>query len=172
MWVFGYGSLMWDRWEQNLGCLRTEQAVLAGYRRSFNKKSVRNWGTGDAPCPTLGLSQDDEAECVGLGFEFPDPQRQPVYDYLAEREGPSFTIEQSEIRLQSGIPVIAAVPINDEAAETYIGDLPAEERAKLVRAATGTCGNCFDYVDNIRGRLVQLGIIDPAVEEFWRLVSP
>jgi cation transport regulator ChaC len=44
MWVFGYGSLMWDGWEQALGGQRADGAVLPDYRRSFNKKSTRNWG--------------------------------------------------------------------------------------------------------------------------------
>lgn len=39
MWVFGYGSLMWDGWEQEFGCLRRCVAVLKGYRRTFNKAS-------------------------------------------------------------------------------------------------------------------------------------
>jgi cation transport regulator ChaC len=45
MWVFGYGSLMWDGWEQALGGQRVDGAVLPDYGRSFNKKSTRNWGT-------------------------------------------------------------------------------------------------------------------------------
>jgi cation transport protein ChaC len=54
MWVFAYGSLMSDGWEKEWGCLR-RRAVLRGYRRVFNKASVRNWGTRRFPCPTLNL---------------------------------------------------------------------------------------------------------------------
>jgi cation transport protein ChaC len=45
MWVFAYGSLMSDGWENEWGCLRRCRAELGGYRRAFNKASVRNWGT-------------------------------------------------------------------------------------------------------------------------------
>ncbi len=51
MWVFGYGSLMWDQWEQQFGGIRVDRAALVNYRRSFNKASTGNWGTQDLPAP-------------------------------------------------------------------------------------------------------------------------
>jgi cation transport regulator ChaC len=62
MWIFGYGSLMWDGWESEFACQERAMATLSGYRRAFNKLSVANWGTKDAPCPTLKL--DDQVRMV------------------------------------------------------------------------------------------------------------
>ena len=72
MWVFGYGSLMWDGWEKAFGGIRIDQAVLNGFHRSFNKNSVKNWGTRSVPCPTLGLEPAEGDQCVGTAFEFSD----------------------------------------------------------------------------------------------------
>jgi cation transport regulator ChaC len=55
MWVLGYGSLMRDGCDAALGGMREDHAVLLGYRRSLNKKSVVNCGTPDFPAPTLGF---------------------------------------------------------------------------------------------------------------------
>ena len=55
MWIFGYGSLMWDGWEKSFDCLETTNAILPNYQRVLNKKSVINWGTSDHPCPTLNI---------------------------------------------------------------------------------------------------------------------
>ncbi|RVQ67534.1 hypothetical protein EKN06_06125 [Croceicoccus ponticola] len=44
MWVFGYGSLMWDNWQTSYGGANGVLATLKGYERSFNKASKVNWG--------------------------------------------------------------------------------------------------------------------------------
>jgi cation transport regulator ChaC len=48
MWVFGYGSLMWDHWETQFGCLRSLVADLPGYQRVFNKACEKLGHTGGA----------------------------------------------------------------------------------------------------------------------------
>ena len=167
MWVFGYGSLMWDGWEAEFGCTRREQAALAGFGREFNKSSVRNWGSEDTLCPTLGLDPDDGAECTGLAFEFPDSMCDRLCKWLLDREGSSFSLEQEDVLLQSGDHVRALVAINDQSARTYIGNQPAAERARLAKSARGTSGACVDYLKNVRAELSKLGIIDPVVGCFW-----
>jgi cation transport regulator ChaC len=93
MWVFGYGSLMWDDWEQPFGGMRVDRAVLMGHRRSFNKKSVVNWGTSAALGPTLGLEPAQNAVCAATAFEFPEEQRAAVQNLLRRREGESFSLD-------------------------------------------------------------------------------
>ena len=63
-WVFGYGSLMWDPWEEPFACVKRSVATLPGYRRCFNKLSEKNWGTRNNPCPTLNLHEDPSASCT------------------------------------------------------------------------------------------------------------
>src|SRR6516162_10269420 len=113
MWIFGYGSLMWDCWEDRLGGVRADRAILPGYRRSFNKKSVKNCGTSKVPAPTLGLEPSAEATRVGSAFQFPDGQRQAVKNYLTDREGPSFDLLELPVRLPDGQQVRAFTPVND-----------------------------------------------------------
>lgn len=171
MWVFGYGSLMWDGWEREFGGARTDGAVLSGYRRSFNKKSVSNWGTRQRPGPTLGLEPDDSAECIGTAFEIPDEQRGPVEAMLRDREGGSFTFPMLPARLPDGRTVPAMTPLNDRTARTYIGGMPVAQRAAMARIAAGNDGRCADYVRRIGNRLGELGIADAAVMEFVALVD-
>jgi len=170
MYVFGYGSLMWDGWESEFNCVGRTVATLEGFQREFNKASVKHWGSNDIPCPTLGLRPSDTGKCVGVVFEFPPTEREEVLATLRRREGRSFTISEVGVLLESGEAVPAIVPMNDRWANTYIGARSLEERARLAHTATGAKGACVAYVTGIRDKLRAMGIQDQAVEEFAALV--
>ncbi len=171
MWVFGYGSLMWDGWERDFDGQKHPRARLKGYRRAFNKKSTRNWGSQKNPGPTLGLEKDDDSECIGCAFKFADDWQQNINDCLKDREGPSFELKKQPIILADNKEVQAIVPINKRSASTYIGDLSLHEKAKMARLAIGSSGSCVEYVRNVRKNLVSLEVEDPYVEDFWEELS-
>src|SRR5690242_12940972 len=124
MWVFGYGSLMWDGWEQRFPGKRFEGAALAGFHRSFNKASTVNWGTSVLPGPTLGLEEDPDAVVIGVTFEFSAAAAAAVIETLTFREGRSFSLEPHSVRLPSGHQTVSAlVPVNSRRAKSYIGKL-------------------------------------------------
>ncbi len=166
VWVFGYGSLMWDRWETPLGGRRVDHAVLLGYRRAFNKRSVENWGTREFPAATLGLEPVVGARCVGSAFEFAEEQRVTVVTSLKGREGKSFALPELPVLLPDGREVRALTPVNATSGPTYIGQIPIADRARMAAAARGTSGACADYVREIKEKLDSLGITDEAVEGF------
>ncbi|MBX6765053.1 MAG: gamma-glutamylcyclotransferase [Rubrobacteraceae bacterium] len=177
MWVFTYGSLMYDGWEEKFGCLCRERAQLQDFRRDFNKASRKFWGTNKVECPTLGLRPEVGSSCQGIAFGFPDngDLSEKVLLYLGEREGRSFSLRQQRIHLSSDDFVQAVVPINEYAVdlyakEVYIGDKSLEERARMASIASGVSGRCAKYVENFRAKLLALGIDDPYVEEFWKAV--
>lgn len=171
MWVFGYSSLMWDEWELDFRCTRKENATLRGYRRDFNKASVQRWASRETPSPTLGLVGSAGGECIGFAFEFPNEEREDVHRFLRSREGKSVVFEEKLVQLAAGQTVGLVVPLNSQSTETFLGNRPLEERVRLARNATGSCGTCQSYVKAIRDKLRELRIEDAAVEEFWSLVS-
>jgi glutathione-specific gamma-glutamylcyclotransferase len=175
MWVFGYGSLMWDDWEkeefQGFQGKKSDLAKLENYHRDFNKSSVSARGTYEYPCPTLGLVEGIGAECIGSAFEFEDKYREAVLKYLRRREGPSFNLIEKDIVLANGRNVRAFIPVNDLTSDTYIGDKSIEERAKMAKAAKGRKGNCLDYINNIYDKLLSLGIKDAYVEQMWKALN-
>lgn len=168
MWVFGFGSLMWDGWHERFGCQSKVNAELIGYRRRFNKASVKNWGTKEMPGPTLNIEESDGSMCAGVAFRFSPETFPKVCDYLAEREGKSFELTVCEVILDNGEKVNAVVPV-------YRGknvlDKPTEELADLAISARGTSGNCIAYVRNIAQSLEQNGIVDSEVAEFAAIVE-
>ena len=171
MWVFGYGSLMWDGWEAEFNGSRVDGAVLVGYVRSFNKKSTRNWGTASTPGPTLGLEPMAAGQCIGTAFEFTHDKRELVMDRLRAREGPAFKFPEAPVNLPDGRSVGAFTPVNDRNHGTYLGTVAIEDRARMARAAKGANGSCIDYARNLLRRLQELGIVDPAVEHFVKAID-
>ncbi len=166
MWVFGYGSLMWDGWEKTRGCVRRAQADLSGYRRVFNKASVKNWGTEKSPGPTLNLTKSDSAQCHGMAFEFPDEREQEIWTYLAKREGPGFALRPLPVHLEAEGEIAALVPVYE--GNNLIHADSVEQIADMVLRASGKDGKCIKYVNGIAEKLHCLGIDDPAVSELWR----
>lgn len=110
MWVFGYGSLMWDRWEKNFSCLQRQVAELRGYRRSFSKASVKNWGSPTNPGPTLNLEGAEHSVCIGVAFEFSNEPFDEVCSYLSRREGKGFALRPLHVWITNEQTVNAFVP--------------------------------------------------------------
>ena len=65
MWVFGYGSLLWN---PGFRYSKREIARLDGYRRSFSMRSIHHRGTVGNPGLVLALSTDRQSFCEGLAF--------------------------------------------------------------------------------------------------------
>jgi glutathione-specific gamma-glutamylcyclotransferase len=161
MWVFGYGSLMWDGWHTEYGCLRSLLAVLPKHARAFNKASVRNWGTKANPGPTLNLVPAEE-DCVGTAFEFPEDRAADVRAYLAKREGKGFELRAVAVKLSELNDVEAIVPFYE--GRNLVKTKNLQELAALVKMASGRDGPCTSYVIGISDKLRALGINDPSVE--------
>jgi cation transport protein ChaC len=165
MWLFGYGSLMWDGWEERFGCVKRMPADLEGHARIFNKKSLERWGTHEKPGLTLNLTPS--GACHGVAFAFDDAARSEIEDYLTRRE----TCTATEVRLQ--LPEATEI-----GALTYIYDGPRlidegvslEAQAAMIVEAEGIAGSSLNYIKGVRTHLAALGVADPAVDALWQAV--
>jgi cation transport protein ChaC len=169
MWVFGYGSLMWDGWEATRGCARKAKAEIRGYQRAFNKKSIHNWGSKSRPCPTLNLVKLDGASCRGLAFEFPEDRKEAILNYLVKREGKDFKLCELPVQLEQENQIAAVVPIYS--GPNLIPADSADKVAEMVLKASGLNGTCLRYVTGIADRLRELEIEDPVATELCRVVA-
>jgi cation transport regulator ChaC len=169
VWVFGYGSLMIADWQTEFQFERRQEAELPGYRRLFNKASVKNWGTHIHPGPTLNVEEASGSSCKGTAFEFRDEASEKVYAHLREREGGSELVCLS-VKLQDGSTVKAVVPIC-RAEDSLLRNKSPKELAAMARQAVGERGPCLDYVANVARTLANSGIDDPAVQEFWTAIQ-
>ena len=83
MWVFGYGSLLWN---PGFAYQHHKLVRLNGYRRSFSMSSIHHRGTKDAPGLVLALDKSQSSACYGLAFYVAQKDEHDTLAYLRERE--------------------------------------------------------------------------------------
>lgn len=163
VWVFGYGSLMWDP-----GFHPEEQvrARLSGYSRSFCLRSTQYRGTEDAPGLVLGLDEDPAAECTGLALRIAPQDHDEVIEYLRLRELSTDAYRETVVilTLEDGRQVAALTYVMRHDHWQYAGDLSDAERAGIIARAAGGRGPNSDYLFNTARHLAQIGLPDTAMD--------
>ncbi|MGQ9369919.1 gamma-glutamylcyclotransferase [Azospirillum sp. ST 5-10] len=157
LWVFGYGSLMW-----NPGFPYEEQklAVLRGYHRRFCLASHRYRGTPERPGLVLGL--DRGGCCRGMAFRVAAERVPAVLDYLWDREmfTRAYQPKLLPVRLGCGGTATACTFVVDRGHQQYRGGLAVETAAAIIAGSAGERGANIDYLANTVEHLERLGIHD------------
>lgn len=166
LWVFAYGSLMWD---PGFAFDHCAPAVLKGYRRAFCVLSKSHRGTPERPGLVLGLAPG--GTCRGMVYRVTPERRAEVQAYLFERERRRYEVYREamlRVRHAKGA-VVAQTYIADPAAADYAGGLDDEETARRIVAAHGERGPNFVYLERTIGQLKALGIQEPSLQRIYRI---
>jgi cation transport protein ChaC len=165
LWVFAYGSLMWD---PAIHIVEIRTATLHGFHRRFCLKSRIGRGSADKPALMAGL--DLGGMCQGLALRIPAQHVDKETEILWMREMLAGSYVPTFVDIatpQGGIEAVAFV-INRES-DRYV-DLDMEETAGLIATGRGIRGTCLEYLENVAERLDLLGLSDPAIGELRRRV--
>lgn len=169
LWVFGYGSLMW-----NPGFPVAERRIarLDGWHRSFCMRSIHHRGTVEDPGLVLALDPAERACCHGLGFRVEVGAEEQTIAYLRERELISSAYLETEqpIVVEGGAELRALTYVIDPEHEQYCGGLPLDEQAEIIARAVGGRGPNTEYLFNTAQHLAQLGIEDAELSWLTRRV--
>lgn len=170
LWVFGYGSLIWD---PGFEPAERHLAVLSGFSRSFCMRSIHHRGTPDAPGLVLALDADAGGACRGIAFRVRDGDEDAVTAYLREREliSSAYLEQQHPVRLDDGRAVPARCFVVDRDHVQYCRSLPLEEQAAIIANAAGRRGPNRDYLRQTVRHLAALGLEDADLEWLEQRVS-
>ena len=159
LWVFGYGSLMWD---PGFPVAEARLARLAGYHRSFCMRSIHHRGTPADPGLVLALDTDEDGACDGLALAVAPGAEDDTLAYLRAREliSSAYLETRLAIQLRDGPAVEAVTFVVDRAHAQYCAALPLEEQAGIIARARGDRGPNRDYLWNTVAHLQELGIAD------------
>src|SRR5271168_5470859 len=161
LWVFGYGSLMW---QPGFAYARRCKAMLRGWRRSLCVYSHVYRGSPDRPGLVLGL--DRGGACPGVAFEVDAALREPTIRYLREREQVTavYLERVAPITLEAGDRVLAVTYVADRLHDQYAGRLDREAMLEHVRAGQGQFGRNTEYVLETYDHLREMGVRDRDLE--------
>jgi cation transport protein ChaC len=161
LWVFGYGSLMW---QPGFAFDEMRTAVLDGWHRELCIYSHHWRGTEEKPGLVLGL--DGGGSCRGVCFRVAAERASSVRAYLHAREmrGAVYREVLEKVTLDDGRIVEALTYVAESSHVQYAGNLTREERLAIVAVCRGEGGPNRDYVINTVLHLRQLYVRDEELE--------
>ncbi len=156
LWVFGYGSLIWDPAVQ---VDEYRYGSLPGWRRSFCM-----WlegGRGSPQQPGLMAALDEGGHCDGVVLRIPAALVDQETRFMWRREmfAGTYCPQFLEVATPQGT-VDALVFLMNCDNRRYAPDVSEEEAARMIAAAEGRLGPNFDYLDSMVRHLDELGIED------------
>jgi len=157
LWVFGYGSLMWN---PGFPFLERTPARVHGFHRAFCMTSEKYRGTPDRPGLVLGL--DRGGSCLGIAYRVAAADREATVAYLHEREMFQYVYLPKTVcaRLGDGRRVSAHTYVADRHHPRYAGGLPRDRIVRMIAQGRGQRGRCSEYLENTVRHLDELGIED------------
>jgi glutathione-specific gamma-glutamylcyclotransferase len=160
VWVFGYGSLIW-----NPAFHFTNRVIgrVHGFHRRFCLWAHLGRGRPERPGLMLGLERG--GSCRGVAYRIAPDAALEELDIVWRREmiGGAYVPRWVNVYTPRGTVRAITFTIN-HAHERYARDLSDEEAAAAIARASGFLGACADYLINTVDHLAELGIHDRPLE--------
>ncbi|HEY9567918.1 MAG TPA: gamma-glutamylcyclotransferase [Thalassobaculum sp.] len=174
MWVFGYGSLMWN---PGFPFEERSRALLIGRHRRLCVVSRHHRGTAARPGLVMGL--DRGGSCRGIAYRVPAAAVAATLAYLDEREIAHYPVYRRAVlpvRLHpdgGGPPRqrTAVTYVVDRRDPDYAGHLPVDRQAEIVAGAHGLSGDNRDYLAATVRHIHALGLRDRRLEAVLRALG-
>ncbi|MEM7226950.1 MAG: gamma-glutamylcyclotransferase [Pseudomonadota bacterium] len=164
VWVFGYGSLMWD---PSIEFAEVRRGRTKAYSRSFCIWDMGARGSPDRP--GLMLAIDAGTGCEGLAFRIEAAKLEHETFVLFRREMITSTYRPIWLTLETALGPIEALSFAaDRGHERIVPDIPTAEQARMIAKAEGLLGSNFDYLADTRAHLSLLGVEDSYITDLYR----
>lgn len=173
IWVFAYGSLMWD---PRVPVAEAVPATLTGFHRVFCLESTEARGTPAKPGLVLGLMAG--GQCQGLALRIAAHDADAALAALDRREMSQDHYTRQRLRLRrhgalllpGGQAVDAYVYVANPASRRHVGALDPDRAAARIAGTGGTRGPNWGYLQGTVAALARHGLADPAMDDLWARV--
>ena len=159
LWVFGYGSLIWN---PGFDVVEKRIARLPGWHRSFCMSSIHHRGTEADPGLVLALDEAEGAHCDGVAFRVEAAKSAATIDYLREREliSSAYLERELPITFRDGAIATAITYVIDRTHVQYVAGMALEDQARIIAHASGGRGPNDEYLYNTAAHLAELDLAD------------
>lgn len=168
LWVFAYGSLMWN---PALYFAEVRRAHVPGYARQFTLMDIYG-GRGTREVPGLQAALDAGGGCDGLAFRIEAARVEEETEVLFRREmiGPGYLAVFVEAQIGAErVPALTFVA--DHATDIIDADLGFDDQVRMIATGEGFLGTSYEYLANVVRNLRALGIRDTACEALLSAVE-
>ncbi len=167
VWVFGYGSLMWNPCIHAAEC---RPGLVHGYHRSFCFWSPVGRGTPDNPGLMLGL--EPRGSCRGIAYRIPHADIDVELEVVWNREMITGVYLPRLLRVATPQgPVTAVAFVVNRAHPRYAGGTTEERVIEALATARGELGSAADYLFSTVAHLDSLDIADGPMHRLARRVA-
>ena len=165
LWVYCYGSLMWD---PGIHFCELRLAELDGWQRRFTYRTSMGRGTPERPALMLTL-EARPGSCRGLAFRIAAARVDEESAILWRREmiRGGYRPQLLPLRTPQG-PLRALVFTANTAHPDHVGELPLERTAAIIAGASGVIGSNRDYLLQLAAQLRRLDIGDDYIDALER----
>lgn len=165
LWIFAYGSLMWD---PAVHIVEIRTAALEGFHRRFCLKIEIGRGSADKPALMAGL--DHGGLCRGLAFRIPAAHVDKETELLWMREMLAGSYVPTFLQVETPQGSIEALTfVINRGSHRYV-QIEIEETARLIATGRGVRGTSLEYLENVAERLELVGLHDPELDELRQRV--
>ena len=162
VWIFAYGSLMWN---PVLAIEEMQRTRLKGWQRSFCIRLISGRATPDVPGRMLSLDEGGITE--GIAFRLPESTLINELEIVWTREMITglYRPVWADVSLGNGEEIQALAFLSDRLHPHYEQDNLTATVALSIASARGDIGTNADYVWKLQATLGALGIRDDYVSE-------
>ncbi len=167
LWVFGYGSLIWN---PAFEFIESRCGRVYGYHRRFTFWSKLGRGSEHRPGMMLGLARG--GSCAGLALRVAREHAEHELQSVFMREMLTSSYHARLVPVHTGRGVVRGIAfVANPGHAFYAGRVPLETAARHIAFAEGHLGPCRDYLYNTVLHLKAHGICDRGMQTLLHLVE-
>jgi cation transport protein ChaC len=159
LWIFAYGSLMWD---PALRFQEVRRVFAPGYARKLILKDDKG-GRGSPEAPGLMGALDSGDGCEGLAYRIAEHEIDTEMEILFRREmiAPGYQPTFIPVHIEGNVMQVLTF-VADHASPDMLPEISRTDQVRWIATGVGFLGSSRDYLVNIVEQLTHLGIDDPA----------